>query len=84
MKKYYLANYDRRMGGDFCEIYNVDLERVEIVRGVCKIDGLQEIAKRGSITAASYEVEDIGGGFVRLVRSIDGAAPLAAAAVAKN
>ena len=78
MKKYYLTNYDKRMGGDFCKIYNEKLEKVETVRGVSKIDGLEQIAKAGSITAALYDVEDIGGGFVRLVNRIDGAAEAAA------
>ena len=59
MEKYYLANYDSRMGGDFCEIYDEDLNFVRSVKGATSVQGLKEITKRMSPVSAFLETEPL-------------------------
>ena len=57
--KYYLVNFDARMGGDFCEIYDEDLNFVRSVRGVTSVPGLARITKRTSPVSAFLETEPL-------------------------
>lgn len=67
MEKYYFHNYDRRMGGDYCEIYDADLKMVRTVKGASEIDGLQEITKRKSTVAALQKTEPLNNEFSLVV-----------------
>lgn len=63
MERYYLANYDSRMGGDFCEIYDENLNFVRTERGVASIPGLTQITKKTSPVSAFLVTEPLNENF---------------------
>lgn len=64
MEKYFYYNYDQRMGGNYCEIYDENLELVRIVKGVMKIPELQRIAKKNDVATALLITEQLNEKFV--------------------
>ena len=59
MEKYYYHNYARSMGGDYCEIYDENVNFVRTVKGVSKIENLQRITKRTDIATALLITEPL-------------------------
>lgn len=80
MLKYYCENYDKRLGGEFCEIYDENLKRIDVFKGVSQVDGLIRIGRKHSVDSALYEVEPLNDDFVILKRRNDEAVITAAEA----
>lgn len=76
--KYYLSSYDSRLGGDYCEIYNDNLDRIDIIKGKNSVDGLTEISRRHTIDSFLYETEPLNDEFV-ILKKRDDLATIAAA-----
>ena len=78
--RYYLVNYDSRLGGDYCEIYDENLIRIDIIKGSNKIEGLTQIGRKNSSTSYLYDIEPLNDKFVILKNRDDEAVIVAAEA----
>ena len=77
---YYRVCYDRRLGGDCCEVYDNDLNLIEVVRKATSVDGLIRIERKNSTISHLYETSDINDKYVLLKDRLPGAATAAASA----
>ena len=70
MEKYYAVGYDRRLGGDYCEIYDENGKRVRTEKGATSVPGLVEVLKKSDPVKAFYITRELTPELLEIVEPI--------------